>query len=328
MNRQTRPPIHPRFPRLHLSIAALALLVCAAFAPAAKSPIDDPEADLSRLNATQVGELVVRPPGPAWWTVSKGPRRVHILGIFGQFPAGMEWSKATLDRRLNNADRVITPPMLSGSSLGLPPNLPRVTLPADLQRRIQRLAPALGKADARYLGVSTVEAGLLLATDFRARLGVAPGVIIDQVATEARRRGRTIAPAGVISADLYAAQLKATSPEASVACLEAALAEVEGGSPPFKDAVEAWAAGDVRGALDAPRSMERCTFALPGQADLRRRATELQVAAIAKALDRPAPASRQVRDTLAVVNLRTLLADGGVLDQLRAKGYEIASPQF
>jgi hypothetical protein len=58
---------------------------------------------------------------------------------------------------------------------------------------------------------------------------------------------------------------------------------------------------------------------VPGAADFDARAKADQVAAIEAALAKPGHA-------LAVVQLRPLLAKGGVLDQLRAKGYQVKTP--
>ena len=94
----------------------------------------------------------------------------------------------------------------------------------------------------------------------------------------------------------------------------------------MREAVDGWAAGEVAEALDAPRGMELCGFAVPGQADLRRAVIDAQVSAIAAVLNGE-PGARPTASYVAVANLRTLLAEDGVLDKLRKRGYQIRAPQ-
>ena len=84
-------------------------------------------------------------------------------------------------------------------------------------------------------------------------------------------------------------------------------------------AAKAWADGDVRGALANERTYERCIALVPGAQAFDARVKADQVAAISAALSRPGHA-------IAVVQLRPLLAQGGVLDQLRARGFIVKTP--
>jgi len=81
----------------------------------------------------------------------------------------------------------------------------------------------------------------------------------------------------------------------------------------------AWAKGDTPGALANERTYERCIALVPGAAAFDARTKADQVSDIERALARPGHA-------IAVVPLRPLLAQGGVLDQLRAKGFEVKTP--
>jgi hypothetical protein len=304
---------------------ALALTLPAVAAP---SPIDDPEATLTTLKGGTVGELVVRPAGPAWWTVSYGERKVFILGVLSQFPDNKAWNQLTLNRRIRASSRVLVAPSLSGDPNARPLATPIASLPPAMTTRIGQAAVSLGKPAARYLGRGAAEAGILLVTDFRDQLEVGSGAIVRNVARLASLRGLVVVSPPAIETGPYVAQMKDATPEADAACLESALAEIEGGADPMRDAIEGWVVGDVRAALEAPRGLERCSFALPGQADLRRRATQDQATAIARILQPDGSTAPGSNAAIALVNLRTLLAQGGVLDQLRAKGYAITSPQF
>ena len=85
-------------------------------------------------------------------------------------------------------------------------------------------------------------------------------------------------------------------------------------------ASRAWARGDVAGALAAERTWERCIAATPGAQTFDARFKADMSGDIRKALARPGV-------TLAVVPLRPLLSEGGVLDRLRQEGFTVETPE-
>ena len=144
-----------------------------------------------------------------------------------------------------------------------------------------------------------------------------PGTTIERLA---RRNGVRVEPAGTYRAG---ALLKTITPELGAIgelCLSDALDEVEAGPEPMRSAAEGWARGDSRAALAASRGYEKCVNAMPEGADLARRAMNDTTASIERALARPGRA-------IAIVNLRTLLASDGVLQQLRSQGYAVTTPE-
>jgi hypothetical protein len=110
-----------------------------------------------------------------------------------------------------------------------------------------------------------------------------------------------------------------TSPAAGRACFEEVLQQAEAGPGVTLAATRAWAQGDVRGALANERTYERCISVVPGAQAFDTRTKADQVAAIEKALKTPGHA-------IAVVPLRPLLSQGGVLDRLRADGFTVTTP--
>jgi hypothetical protein len=72
----------------------------------------------------------------------------------------------------------------------------------------------------------------------------------------------------------------------------------------------------VAAALTEPRGFEKCLLLLGGGPDLWRRVVKDNAAAIEAALARPGHA-------VAIVSLRPLLAQGGVIQSLEARGLEV-----
>ena len=304
------------------ALAALALMPQTA---SAQGLPPDPDAVL-------VEELVVtaREAGPAWWRVSRGESVVHVLGVPSVFPKGGGWDPAGVERRLRGANQVILPFNSASVNLlsapGAAVSLLRLrgsdpyedSLPADLPARFGAAREAAGQPAPRYRTGNGMAAALLLISDYRdaARL---------TAADPAKTIGRMAAAQGIrVEARSYdaAALLRSvvrTPRAAQQACLIEALAAVEAGPGQVQEAARAWAWGQVRPALDGERANERCLAAAPGAAELDERVKADQARAIAQALNTPG-------HSVAVVPLRPLLSQGGVLDRLRSQGYEIRTP--
>jgi hypothetical protein len=308
-------------------LALLAVAVLSLTAAAPKPAIDDPEAVI-------VGALVeaveVRPGGPAWWTVSRGGHTVYVLGVMWSYPADKAWGRATLDRRLRGARALLLPAALGDAKAqvvdqSLPPG-DWQAVSSQTRIRLEAAAAKLGKPVQRYLARPPLVAGYLLVSDFRDGIGLKSEVLTGQVFSAARQAGVDTRYAAILPPERYTKALSTATSEGSLACLESALAEVEGGEAPMRQAIDGWAEGDLAEALAAPRGMELCGFAVPGQATLRRAAIDAQVSAISAVLNGEAGA-RPSAHYVAVANLRTLLAQDGVLDKLRKRGYQIRAPQ-
>lgn len=312
-----------------LSILAAAFIATAALAqvpltPAAPNP-NDPD-------ATLVEELVVtaRDPGPAWWRVSDADTTVYVLGVPGVMPKSMPWDRSTLERRLEGADRVILPFNNVGVGvLGAPGALIRMAqlksrkpleekLPPDLAARFVAARTKIGEPASRYRYDNALAVGILLAGDYRtaAKLTSAdPGKTIARLAKakkiKTEEKTYDVGP-------LLGAAIRTPVP-AQWACLEDAIAEVDAGPGGAQAAAQAWAQGDVRGALGGERGYEKCLTAAVGALAIDAKVKADQAQAIESALKIPG-------HSVAVVQLRPLLSQGGVLDRLRADGFTINTP--
>lgn len=311
--------------------AVLSLALAATPAIAAAAPAED-------IEGVTLEEFVVkgRLPGPAWWKVSDGDTTVYILGTPDALPKGLAWDQSVLRRRLAGAGAVITPPEVRATAK--PTAIPRLLaayrdasraevdlmtlLPAAQQARLRGAAARVGKSPDVYRKLEPWFAGVRLAGDFRKKTALEFGQPLRAIRAAAKKAKVKARPAMVINttATSLLGELKEIPQVAALACLDHAIAETEAGAEATRRAGRAWATGDVAGALAAPRSADMCLAAVPGAAALKRDALARQSQAIEEALRTPGHA-------VAVLSLRSLVAREGVLQRLKAKGYQVSGPQ-
>ena len=285
----------------------------------------DPDAEL-------IEELVVtaRYPGPAFWRVSQGEARVWVLGVPSLAPKRQVWERQLFSRYLAASDRVILPfnglkVRLAGSpaaALGyirLRSGRPfEAGLPPDGAARFASARERLGQPAARYAVNHPLAAGLMLHNDWLEANALTTTDPAKLIRLLARDGGKAVVQRTYDLGPLLG-DLARTPRVAGEACLEAVLDEVEAGPMAVQAASRAWARGDVAGALAAERTWERCIAATPGAQAFDARFKADMAGDIRKALSGPG-----VR--IAVVPLRPLLSEGGVLDRLRREGFTVETP--
>lgn len=313
--------------------AALAAALAAAGAPAAQVPLTPAPAILPQdPDEVLVEELVVvgRLPGPAWWRVSDADTTVYVLGVPSVATKQLAWDRGVLERRLDGANEVIVSvdpvKVRALGAAGAAVNYLRLRSRTPFEAQLSGAAKdrfvaartRLGKPADRYRTGNALAAGLMLVEDWLddVRLTTTdPAKPIRQLARSKRIRvtERTYDAGALLGA------LARTPASAGSACLGAVLEQIDAGPGRIQAASRAWALGDVPGALSAERVYERCLAAAPGAAGLDARYKADQAAAIAHALEKPGHA-------VAVIQLRPLLSQGGVLDRLRSQGFEVRTP--
>lgn len=317
-------------PAKALGTLVMAFLVAA---PAgAQVALNPARPDPNDPDATVVEELVVtaRLPGPAWWRVSDGDTTVYVLGAPSVAPKRQEWDRQWFERRLEGANVVILPfnglkvrlmgaPGAAFSYLRLKSSRPfEDSLDGAAKARFMAARTKLGEPADHYKTSHPLAAGLMLTNDYRDKEGLTttdPTKLVKYLAQ--RKKVRIIQRAYDLGPLLGA--VARTSKSAGSACLDEVLREVEAGPGGVRAASRAWANGDVAGALGAERSYERCIAVTPGALAFDAKVKGDLIADIEGALKTPGHA-------IAVAPLRTLLAQGGVLDRLRAAGYTVKTP--
>lgn len=278
-----------------------------------------------------VSELVVtaRLPGPAWWRVTRGASTVYVLGLpMGPTPRNLAWDQTVLRRRLAGAQVVIMPPTVSAGLRDIPALLRTRAqlrtrtpisqqLPPPLADRFAHAVVRLRRPASRYEGWDALIAGQMLRGDYMQQSGLNDFAVIQQVVGAARRARAPLRALNYRAVPLLHSAMDERSPETTRRCVETNLVEVETPVSRFRAAADAWAHGDVRGAIDLPRGANDCAeLMLDG---FLQRSNQETTAAIVAALARPGR-------SVALVPIRRLVTRGGVVERLRAAGYTVDDP--
>jgi uncharacterized protein YbaP (TraB family) len=277
--------------------------------------------------------------GPGMWHVHRGAANVWILGSISPLPRDITWRSRQVEQVLESTSQVLVQKPLEisvprilwmliadrkylvaggGKKLKdvLPPDLHarfaaqrnKVTDDADKWERYRPIIAAAFLQQAAFHQVN-LSMRLDLGAALRA-LAKKHGVRIEEIKV-----------AGV--SDMLEA-LKTMPPATEHTCVEASLTTIETGLPRLVERAQAWAGGNVDRIENLPelKEVDACRTALDagkGALDVIGRIRQTWLQNIEKYL-------RSAGTTIAVINLDMLLERGGLLDELRAKGYEIDAP--
>ena len=196
--------------------AVLAGVLAFAAAPPVLAQTPPSPSAAAPAEETVLDALVIRGklPGPAWWRVTRGDATVFVLGLPEALPKDLAWDQSVLARRLDGADRLITPPRLS-ASLNLF-ELPKLLwdmggaqraktplsqrLPDVLLKRLDAAAVRIGRKGDDYRSSPTWVAGFRLAIDHDRKEALDAREPLRTVRDAAKRAGVKVAPAHVTSA--------------------------------------------------------------------------------------------------------------------------------
>ena len=306
-------------------LTGLALAFAAATGASAQA-IDDPQA-----NVVEALVVSAKLPGPAWWRVSDADTTIYVLGMPAALPKAMAWDQSVVERRLDGAFAVLTPPEWRAGLTDLPALLRLrkqlkddgdwTTRDPQLAARTQR---AWAAADPKHPQDWRDWKPLFVAIQLGGKADRAAGLLMSEpdrtIDALARKRRVKVRSAKVGKAMPMLKSLARTSTdEAGRICLTETLETIEAGPAPRRAAAEAWAEGRVKAALAGPRSGERCQLQLPGVPELMRQSVEDEADALAELLKTPGHA-------VALYPIRGLVAENGVLDKLRARGITVRTP--
>jgi uncharacterized protein YbaP (TraB family) len=312
-------------------MAASLLAGCLAAAPAACRADQPPALDEIVVTAERAG--------PGMWHVHRGAANVWILGSISPLPRDITWRSKQVETVLESTSQVLVQKPLEIS-------IPRIlwmliadrkflmvgggkrlkdVLPPDLHARFAAQRSNVGEDADKWERYRPIIAAAFLQhaafhqVNLSMRLDL--GAALRLLAKKHGVRVEEVKVAGV--SDMLEA-LKTMPAATERTCVEASLTTIESGLPRLVDRAQAWAVGNVERIENLPelKDVDACRTALDagkGALDVIGRIRETWLENIEKYL-------RSAGTTIAVVNLDMLLERGGLLDQLRAKGYDIDAP--
>jgi uncharacterized protein YbaP (TraB family) len=277
--------------------------------------------------------------GPGMWHVHRGAANVWILGSISPLPRDITWRSKQVEFVLESSSQVLVQKPIEIS-------IPRVlwmlivdrkllmvgggkrlkdVMPADLHARFdsqrsnvtdekdkwERYRPIIAAAFLQQAAFHQVNLSM------RLDLGAALRVL-------AKKHGVRLEEVKVAGVSDMLEGLKTMSAATERTCVEASLSIIESGLPRLVDRAQAWAVGDVERIKDLSelKEVDACRTALDGGKgafDVIERIRQTWLESLQRYLQSPGT-------TIAVVNSDMLLERGGLLDELRAKGYEIDAP--
>ncbi len=277
--------------------------------------------------------------GPGMWHVHRGAAQVWILGSMSPLPKGITWRAAQVEQVLGATNRVLVQKpfdvgiarilwlLITERNVLMVRGGKRLkdVMPAELHARFalqrakysddpnkwERFRPLIAAAFLQQAAFH--QAGLSTRLDM--------GAAVRALAKKHDVPVEEVKIAGV--GDVMDA-LKTLPAATENTCVAASLVTIERDLPRLIDRAQAWAGGNVERIekLREPAEVDACRAALDtgvGAADLIARMRRTWLGTIDKYLQSDAV-------TLAVVNMDMLLEPGGLLDELRAKGYEVDAP--
>ncbi len=270
--------------------------------------------------------------GAPMWTIDTPTGTVILVGDLRAIPKATPWEPARLEEATRQADRVILgakPRISPGDIFRLVfisdklTKLPKKTEASDYLDDAQwaRLS-ALGTAHKEdYSRQSFFFTGFrMLRNELRFNRNTTdePSDVVRKAADKAKV---PTTRAAVLRGKDIIDSLSETPPEAHIPCLTAAMDAVEAGPDIVEQRAADWRRYDIPAVMANPleAALGHCW---PWSDDTL--GSELRTIWV----DNIAQASTASGTTLAVVPLRVLAESGGVLDQLDARGFDIAGPEW
>jgi uncharacterized protein YbaP (TraB family) len=277
--------------------------------------------------------------GPGMWRVHHGAAQVWILGSLSPLPKGITWRSKQVEQVLDGTGQVLVQKpfeigiarilwlLITERSALMVRGGKRLkdVLPPDLHARFAAQRAKYADDPDKWERFRPLIAAAFLQREAFHHVGLSTrldiGAAVRTLAKEHKVRVEEMKIAGV--GDVMDA-LKSLPPAAENACVAASLVTVERDLPRLLERAQAWANGNVErlAKLREPEEVDECREALDkgvGAAELIARMRRTWLAAIEKYL-------QSEGQTMAVVNMDLLLEPGGLLDELRAKGYEVDAP--
>lgn len=277
--------------------------------------------------------------GPGMWHVHRGKAHLWILGSMSPLPKGITWRSKQLEQVLDGTDRVLVQKpfeigivrvlwlLITERDVLMVPGGKRLkdVMPSRLYARFSVERAKFTDHPDKWERYRPSIAALFLQQAAFHQVGLSTrldlGAAVRALAKKHRVHIEEVKMAGVH--DVLDA-LKNMPAATENACVEASLVTIEKDLPRLVERARAWATGNIERieTLHEPSEVDACRAAVEGGAG----ATDLIALVRHTWLDIMEKYLQSAGVTVAVVNVDLLLEKGGLLDELRAKGYDIDAP--
>ncbi|WP_292097685.1 TraB/GumN family protein [Brevundimonas sp.] len=315
--------------KIAVAVSALLLLAGAGFPAASGAQTPEPQ-------AAELDEVVVlaRRSGAPMWTVTRGDTTLILVGAITGIPRDLAWRPDDLEAAAARSDQILTPQEGRASfsdvlrviwrirTIARMPNGQTSAdyLTPDWQARLETVMADERNEDWR--NKSLLILGFDLMQDkagYAARRGGDDAM--DVIRRAARRARVSVRPVGTVRGDELIDSLITAPQSAHVPCVQAAIAAAEQGPEAARERAEDWRALRVADVVASPidRALNECW---PwGDPEIAPQLRQQWAAAIETAMISPGV-------TMGVAPIRLLADEGGVLDGLKARGFEVVGPEW
>jgi hypothetical protein len=313
------------------TVAAAALVLVVATGLARPVLAQSPGPEVSQLDDVVV---LARRSGAPMWTVTRGDTTLILVGAITGIPRDLSWRPDELEAAAARSDLILLPQRGRASladllrviwrarTIGQMPQGQTTAdyLAPDYQARLETIMADDPGQDWRTRSLLFVGFDLMQdkAGYIRGRSG---DDAIDVVRRAARRARVAFRPVGTVRGDDLIDSLITAPQTTHVPCVEAAIAAAEQGPDAARDRAEDWRALRVADVVASPidRALNQCW---PwGDPEIAPQLRQQWAAAIETAMISPGI-------TMGVAPIRLLAEDGGVLDGLVARGFEVVGPAW
>lgn len=314
------------------AVVAAVLVVLAT----AATPVPSARAQEPAPAASQLDDVVVlaRRSGAPMWTVTRGDSTLILVGAITGIPRDLSWRPDDLEAAAARSDLILMPQEGRASvadllrviwrarTIGLMPRGQTTAdyLTPDHQARLEAIMAGDRNQDWRTKSLLFV--GFDLMQD---KAGYMRGRGADDATTVIRRAARSarisVRPVGIVRGDELIDSLITAPQTAHVPCVEAAIAAAEQGPDAARERAEDWRALRVADVVASPidRALNQCW---PwGDPEIAPQLRQQWAAAIETAMISPGV-------TMGVAPIRLLADEGGVLDALEARGFDVVGPEW
>lgn len=319
--------------KIAVAVSALLLLAGTGFPGAAGA--QTPELQAPEPQAAELDEIVVlaRRSGAPMWTVTRGDTTLILVGAITGIPRDLAWRPDDLEAAAARSDQILTPQEGRASfsdvlrviwrirTIARMPNGQTSAdyLTPDWQGRLETVMA--DERNEEWRNKSLLILGFDLMQDKAGYARRGGDDAMDVIRRAARRARVSVRPVGTVRGDELIDSLITAPQSAHVPCVQAAIAAAEQGPDAARERAEDWRALRVADVVASPidRALNECW---PwGDPEIAPQLRQQWAAAIETAMISPGV-------TMGVAPLRLLADEGGVLDGLKARGFEVVGPEW